>query len=106
MRVLLDENLPHALARAFVGHEAATVRGLGWAGLKNGALLRAAHGRIDVLVTMDANLEFQQRLAGHPFAVVVIHAPTNRMADLAPLVPLVLGALADLEPGQVRHVGA
>ena len=106
MRVLLDENLPLALGPLLAGHEVVTVRGLGWTGLQNGALLRAAHGQADAFVTMDANLEFQQRLTGLPFGVLVIHARSNRMADLQPLVPLVLAAFNDLGPGLVHHIGA
>jgi predicted nuclease of predicted toxin-antitoxin system len=106
VRVLLDENLPLALGPCLTGHEIVTVRGLGWTGLKNGALLQAAHGQADAFVTMDANLEFQQRLTGLQFGVVVIHARSNRIADLQPLVPLVLAALNDVGPGRVRHIGA
>lgn len=40
MRVLFDENLPHALAPLLIGHEVLTVHQLGWAALKNGELLR------------------------------------------------------------------
>ncbi len=43
--------------------DAQNVIGVGWAGLINGALLRQAAGQIDVLVTMDKNLQFQQILA-------------------------------------------
>jgi predicted nuclease of predicted toxin-antitoxin system len=106
VRVLLDENLPHALASLLVGHDVLTVQGCGWAGLKNGVLLREAQGRIDAFVTMDANLEYQQRLIGKPFAVVVLHARSNRLADLDPIVPLLLSALENLAPGGVRHIGA
>ena len=42
---------------ALVGHSVSTVQGLGWAGTKNGALLKRASGVIDALVTMDTNLE-------------------------------------------------
>jgi hypothetical protein len=42
MRVLLDENLPHDLIEALVGHSISTVQGLGWAGIKNGELLKRA----------------------------------------------------------------
>lgn len=59
MRVLLDENLPHDLIDALVGHSISTVHGLGWAGTKNGALLKRASGVIDALVTMDTNLQHQ-----------------------------------------------
>ena len=106
MRVLLDENVPHALASLPIGHEALTVHRLGWAGLKNGDLLRQAQGRIDAFLTMDANLEYQQRLGGMPVGVAVLHAPSNRMANSRTLVPALLTALEHLAPGDVRHIGA
>jgi len=52
VRVLLDENLPHDLIAALVGHSVSTVQGLGWAGTKNGDLLRRASGVTDAFVTM------------------------------------------------------
>jgi len=104
VRVLLDENVPVAFGRFLVGHELLTVRAMGWTGVKNGALLQAAHGQTDAFITMDANLEFQQRLAGLPFGVVVLHSRSNRLADLEPLVPTVLAELANLEAGAVRHI--
>jgi predicted nuclease of predicted toxin-antitoxin system len=106
VRVLLDENLPYDLAQALAKHEVVTVQGLGWSGLKNGELLRRADGHIDAFITMDSNLQFQQRLEELPFGVIVIHARSNRMADLRPIVELVLAALAGAAPGVVRHVGS
>jgi hypothetical protein len=35
----------------------------GWAGVKNGELLRLASDRFDVLITVDRNLEYQQNLS-------------------------------------------
>lgn len=106
MRVLLDENLPHAMAPLLVGHDVLTVQGCGWAGLKNGVLLREANGRIDAFVTMDANLEYQQRLVGMPFGVAVLHARSSRLTDMYPIVPLLRAAPETLAPGEVRHIGA
>jgi hypothetical protein len=61
MLVLLDEQLPHQLAREINGHQVSTVKQRGWAGLKNGELLRvAADAGFEVLVTADRNLQFQQ----------------------------------------------
>ena len=105
VRVLLDENLPHDLTQALAEHEVVTVQGLGWSGLKNGELLSRAAGQIDAFITMDSNLRFQQRLEGLSFCVVVIHAHSNRMADLLPVIHVVLAALTDSVPGSVRHVG-
>ena len=57
MLVLLDEQLPRHLAREIGGHNVSTVQQRGWAGLKNGELLRvAADAGFEVLVTADRNL--------------------------------------------------
>jgi hypothetical protein len=105
VRVLLDENLPHDLIAALVGHSVSTVQGLGWAGTKNGDLLKHASGVTDGFVTMDSKLEQQHDISVLPFGVVVVGAPSNRMPDLRPLVPEILAALERVRPGKVEHVG-
>ena len=52
MRVLLDECVPRALRNDLPGHEVKTVAELGWAGVKNGELLRRAAAEFDVLITV------------------------------------------------------
>ena len=105
MRVLLDEQIPLDLADMLAGHSADSVVGRGWAGVKNGELLRRVAGQYDVLITMDRNMEFQQRTASLSFAIVVLRAPSNRIAHLLPLVPALLAAITGSAPGQVQHVG-
>ena len=105
MRVLLDENLPYDLAGALVGHAVSTVQSLGWAGTRNGALLKRAGTVCDVFISMDGNIEHQQNLAGLSVGVVVIEAPSNRMADSLPVVPELLHAIDAVRPGEVRRVG-
>ena len=90
MRVLLDENLPHDLIAALVGHSISTVQGLGWDGTKNGALLKRASGLIDAFVTIDGNLQYQQNVSVLPFGIVVVGALSNRVQDVMPLVPEIL----------------
>jgi hypothetical protein len=46
----------------------------GWAGKKNGELLRVAAGDIDVFTTIDSNLVYQQKVGVLPFGVVVLAA--------------------------------
>lgn len=105
MRVLLDENLPHDLAGKLTGHAVCTVQGLGWAGTKNGALLKRAGDVCDVLITMDANIERQQNLASLRFGVVVIRARSNRMKDLLPILPELLQVVDTVRPGEATHIG-
>jgi hypothetical protein len=73
VKVLLDEDVPHPLARQLSGHGVSTVAGLGWGGIKNGELLKllAADG-FEVFVTGDKNLQNQQTVEGRPFAVDVL----------------------------------
>ena len=105
MRVLLDENLPRALAAELPGHRVSTVQAEGWSGTKNGELLGQAHERFDALLTMDRGLHRQQNLSGLGLRIVVIRAYSNRMAHLIPLVDSILKSLDSLSPGQIHEVG-
>ena len=89
MRLLLDECVPKRLKRELHGHEAKTVQDMGWAGIKNGALLRLADGQFDALLTVDQGLEYQQNLSGLRISVVIMTAPSNDVDDLHPLLPAV-----------------
>ena len=79
MRVLLDECLPRPLKREITGHDVTTVPEVGWAGTKNGALLRLTASRFSAFVTIDQGLRYQQNLAaltrGTSLGVVVLAAP-------------------------------
>ena len=93
MLVLLDEQLPRHLAREIGGHNVSTVQQRGWAGLKNGELLRvAADAGFEVLVTADRNLQFQQNLSQSRLGIILLIAPSNALEDLRPLVPKLLAA--------------
>lgn len=57
------------------------------------------------MVTVDRNLTFQQHIAASGIAVIVMHAVTNRLADLLPLGPRVVEAIAVTPLGAIEHVG-
>jgi hypothetical protein len=94
-----------ALRWNLAGHEVSTVSSLGWQGTKNGELLRRAQKRFDALLTMDRKLEFQQNIAQFKGSILVLMAPSNRMAHLRPLVPEILRVLQSVRPGELRKVG-
>ncbi|MBV8753495.1 MAG: DUF5615 family PIN-like protein [Hyphomicrobiales bacterium] len=104
MRVLLDECIDWRLARELEAHDVSTVQQMGWAGIRNGQLLNLASPEFDVLVTVDRNLSFQQNLDSFSIAVVVLHAKTNRLADLIPLVSALLAAIETAPSGVVTHI--
>lgn len=107
MRILLDEQLPRQLARYLIGHDARTVQQESWGGLKNGVLLISAEAAgFDVFLTGDQNLEFQQNISTRRLGVVVLHATSNALEDLVPLIPRVLVAIEAIQPGRVVRVEA
>lgn len=103
MRILLDECLPARLRQDLPGHEVQTVPRAGWAGIKNGELLRLVNesGKFDVFLTMDKSLPHQQQFQDLTFAVVVLRSRSNRFEDTHPLMPEVLRRLVEFQPGHV-----
>ncbi len=104
MRVYLDECIDWRLARLILNHDVKSARQMGWTGLKNGELLALASAQFDAFVTVDRNLAFQQNVPGLKIAVVVLKAKSNRLPDLAALVPNLLIALDSASPGSVSLV--
>lgn len=106
MRAILDESLPRPLALELPGHDVETVRGMGWAGLSNGELLRRMMAAgFGALVTADRGIKYPQNVAVARIGVVVLLARGTRTGDLRPLAPAVQHALETRRPGQVVHVG-
>jgi hypothetical protein len=106
LRVLLDECVPRRLRRELSGLDVSHVTSEGWAGRRNGVLLRLMRAEgFATLVTVDRNLAFQQDIPGSGVAVVILRARSNRLPDLLPLVPALREALAQAQPGHVAEVG-
>ena len=106
MRLLIDECIDERLRLLFPSHDCQTARFADLAGLKNGRLLEAAEAAgFDVLITVDQNIPDQQNLAGRKIALLILRGPTNRLRDLAPLVPAALSTLGSIEPGDVVRIG-
>lgn len=83
-RVLLDENLDRRLKNHFSAElDITSVPDLSWQSKKNGELLSAMKEEgIDILLTSDRNLRFQQNLADAGVQVVIIIAFDNRLKAL------------------------
>jgi hypothetical protein len=60
MKILLDECVPAPIQRLLSTHVCITVQAKGWAGIKNGDLLRRAEVEFDLFITSDQNIRYQQ----------------------------------------------
>src|SRR5438876_12367830 len=105
MRVLLDECLPRRLGHELIGHDVRTVPEAGWAGKKNGELLILARAQVDVMLTIDRGIPYQQDIARSGLPIIALAARSNRLADLQPLIPAALEALGGIQPGEFRRIG-
>lgn len=103
-RVFLDACVPKRLNRELVGFDVQHATDLGWTDLDDGPLLDAVAGGFEAFVTVNKGIPHQQQLARRPFAVIVLHAKTNRLTDLLPLVPKLRAILKRLSPGTVADV--
>jgi hypothetical protein len=103
LRILLDENLPHALRNYLPEHETVTAAYAGLAGLKNGELLDAVeHAGFDVLVTGDKTLEYEQNLRRRKIALVCLSA--NAWRIVKGHATEIADAVAAATPGSISHV--
>ena len=108
MIVLLDENMSHDLRKPLDanGHKAFTTQWKGWDGKKNGELMKlAADDGIEVLVTFDATIPYEQNLKTLPLSVIVLHLPDDDATRLMELLPELLDALRVIRPRTVVRIG-
>ena len=104
MKILLDECIDRRFAAKLPSHEVKTVPQAGWAGVKNGQLMRLAENEFDVFITVDRNLSYQQNLPRFDIALIVLKAVSNRIDDLAPFADLVLETLQTAEKGKANLI--
>jgi hypothetical protein len=64
-----------------------------------------AEDPFDVLLTLDKNIPYQPDMKLGRIAVLIVHAPSNRVQDLLPVIPDCLLALKSIDPGHVVRVG-
>lgn len=102
MKILLDESLPRKLKYDFGReHTVCTLRDQKWLGKKNGELLKLMiKDGIEVFITVDRNLKFQQNLNDLPLTIIIFCARNNTREVLKPLIPKFLDKLnaGDLSP--------
>jgi hypothetical protein len=95
LKILLDESVPHIVKSRLSPLAIRTVQDMGWAGIKNGELLKRANEQFDVFITADKKLRYQQNLSGLKLAVIVI--PTNQVLTVVALIPAIEEALGRVQ---------
>lgn len=105
-RVLFDEDVPRPLRRHLPGFHIQTVVEAGWAGVKNGELLRRADESFDVFLTADRNLSFQQNLSKLRLGIVVLAIGSTKLDDLRQIADQISAAISDVQLGQLLCISS
>jgi hypothetical protein len=88
--------------KLLVGHECSTAQHRGWGGAKNGDLLRLAEGELDLFITSDHNIRYQQNLAGR--CIPILELSTNKLRRIQAASAQIQSAIAAIQPGEFHQL--
>ena len=105
MKIVVDECLPKRVIHFFDRDSAYTVPQIGLSGTKDRELLEELDRReIDVFITIDGNIEYQQQFKHREFGTVVILSVSNRFDDLLHLKEQIVKAVHSVVRGEIIHI--
>ncbi len=105
MKIIIDECLPKRVTQFFEGESVYTVPQIGLNGTTDSELLDELDKRdIDVFITIDGNIEYQQQFSKRNFGTVVIISVSNRFNDLLHLKEKIVRAVYSVAKGEIVHV--
>ena len=102
MKIIIDECVPSIVKRGLIARKVVTVQEMGWAGVKNGKLLKLVSDEFDVFITSDQNLRFQQNLSTVDLAILVL--PSNQVPVVKLLLPDIDEVLETILPGTLIEI--
>lgn len=85
MNIIIDECVPYVVKKRLPHRQIKTVQEMGWAGVKNGELLKLVETDFDVFITSDKNLRYQQNLQELTIAILLL--PSNQVPIIKNLLP-------------------
>jgi uncharacterized protein (DUF433 family) len=101
---LFDHGMPNGLIRALPGHAVHSAQATGWDTLSNGALLNAAEeAGVELLLTTDRRIHYQQNLRGRRIALVVL-AGSTKWSCVRQHADRIAAAVASAKPGSYAEV--
>ncbi len=102
MKLLLDECMPEDMIEFIPDHIVSSTAGMGWKGIKNGALMRrAADAGFEEFLTADKNIQHQQNIGKYQLAVIVFDVYRNTIPELRKKLPSLYELLPEIEKGKL-----
>ena len=94
MKIIIDECVPSIVKRSLPERAIKSVQEMGWAGIKNGELLKLMTAEFDVFITSDKNLRYQQNLTTLDLSIILL--PSNQVPVVKALLPKIDTALSGI----------
>jgi len=105
MKIIVDECLPKRVTSFFPNEDAYTVAQIGLSGSTDTLLLSELDTKsIDVFITIDGNIEYQQQFKNRVFGTIVIRSVSNRYSDLLHLKDKIVLAASQVKAGEIIHI--
>ena len=95
MKIIIDECVPSIVKRGLPERNIVSVQDMGWAGIKNGELLKLVSTEFDIFITSDKNLRHQQNLAEIDLAILLL--PSNQVPVVKDLLQQIDKALSTIK---------
>ena len=101
MKILLDENIDVNFRHLLIWHDVFTVDFMGWKGIRNGDLLRAAiQDKFDAVLTMDKTIPKEQYLQQFDIILAILSPAKNTPNYIKELAPIILDKLPTAKKGK------
>jgi predicted nuclease of predicted toxin-antitoxin system len=94
VKILLDECVPQRFADMIEGHEVRAAQDMGWASIKNGALIALASKAFDVMITVDKKMASQHDSEALKIPIIILSARSTQFKHIRTLAPKLLEMLA------------
>ena len=104
MLILFDHGTPQGISSALSAHTVIIAKSKGWDTFKNGALLNAAEAAtMDLLLTTDQGIRYQQNLERRKIAIVVLTG-TTKWSRVQLHLERIVSAVNSAKPGSYTEV--
>ena len=104
MKIIIDECLPKRIIQ-FFNDDAWTVPQIGLSGYRDTELLDELDKRnIDVFITIDGNIEYQQQFINRIFGTIIIRSVSNRFSDLKHFEDELKEVVKSIKPSMIIHI--
>jgi len=105
MTIIVDECLPKRITKIFKEGNAWTVPQIGLSGYKDTELLKELdHKKIDIFLTIDGNIEYQQQFKNRNFGTIIIRSVSNRFSDLKHFEKEIQDVTKKISAGEIIHI--